>query len=404
MPGEIARALLAGGLLIGLAACGTEPEPTKAPAKPAEEAAEPSALLEPRDFAALPGWQEDAVAEALPALRRSCDRLLRRGDDATVGRNGQAGQVADWRGPCQAIAGAGDEAALRRVLEAQFQPFQVVPVPEDRGLFTGYYEPELRGSLTPDQTYRVPLYGAPDDMVSVDLARFDPDLSGKNIVGRLENGQLVPYHSRKAIDDGALRNRGLEVLWLDDPVEAFFLHIQGSGKVTLPDGRALRVGYAASNGLPFESTGRYLLRSGKIGRDQASAQGVAGWLRDNPVEAVPVMQRNSRYIFFRAIDGDGPIGAQGVVLTPGRSLAVDRRYLPLGAPLWLDTTWPGSDRPLRRLVVAQDVGSAIKGVVRGDLFWGSGAAALEQAGRMKQPGSYYVLLPRSVAARRLAGQ
>lgn len=411
-PGQVVRTLLAAASVVLLSACGTEPDAPPKPPKTAEEAAPdpavptavPTAVLEPAAFAALPGWRADPVAEALPALKRSCGRLLRGADDRLLGPDGQAGSVADWRQPCQALTAAADDAALRLALEDNFKPLRVVALPEDRGLFTGYYEPELPGALAPDETHRWPLYRAPSDLISVDLARFDQDLAGKSIVGRLENGQLVPYHSRKAIDDGVLHNRNLEVLWLADPVEAFFLHIQGSGKVILPDGSAMRVGYAASNGLPFESTGRYLLRNGKIGRDQATAQGVAAWLRDNPVEAVPVMQRNSRYIFFRPIEGEGPVGAQGVALTPGRSLAIDRRYLPLGAPIWLDTTWPGTDRPLQRLVVAQDVGSAIKGVVRGDLYWGGGAPALEQAGRMKQPGSYYLLLPRRVAERRLATQ
>ena len=388
------RVLPAAMLLVAVAACG--PARPTAPAAPAA----PTARFEPLAFADLPGWRDDDLAEALPALRRSCARLLRGADDLAVGPDGLAGQVADWRSPCGRLAAARTGDELRRILETRFRPFRVVAVPEDRGLFTGYYEPELRGAAAPSATYRWPLYGPPQDLIGAELSLFDPELAGHRIVGRLENGRLLPYHSRKAIDGGVLRRRGLELLWLADPVEAFFLHIQGSGKVILPDGRAVRVGYAASNGLPFESTGRYLLRSGKIGRDRASAQGVAAWLRENPVEAVSVMQRNARYIFFRELDSVGPVGAQGVVLTAGRSLAVDRRHLPLGAPLWLDTTWPGTDRPLRRLVVAQDVGSAIEGVVRGDLYWGSGAPALEQAGRMKQAGRYFLLLPNAVAVRR----
>ena len=240
----------------------------------------------------------------------------------------------------------------------------------------------------------------PDDLVTVDLQRFSPDLAGKSVVGRVETGKLVPYHDRAAIDEGVLDGRELELIWLDDPVDAFFLHIQGSGKVLFEDGSVTRVGYAGSNGLKFYAIGRALIDEGKVPRNEASMQSIRDWLRANPAAGREVMQRNGRYIFFREVIGDGPIGAQGVPLTPGRSMAIDRSLLPLGAPFWLDTTWPGTDRPLRRLVVAQDVGSAIKGPVRGDLFWGAGEAALEYAGGMKQNGSYYLLLPKAVAERR----
>jgi membrane-bound lytic murein transglycosylase A len=294
----------------------------------------------------------------------------------------------------------GDDGALRAALTAHFVAFQVTDGAEASGLFTGYYEAELKGSLTPAQGYDWPLYRRPDDLVSVDLKRFDADLSGRRILGRTENGKLVPYHSRAQIDAGALAGRDLELLWVDDPVDAFFLHVQGSGRVTLPDGSARRVGFAGSNGLPFYAIGRALIDEGKVSRDKVSMQAIRDWLRANPEQAKEVMERNERYIFFRLIEGEGPVGAQGVALTAGRSLAVDSKHLPLGAPLWLDTTWPASDRPLRRLVVAQDTGSAIKGVLRGDLFWGFGEAALEQAGRMKQTGTYYLLLPKSVAQRR----
>ena len=202
------------------------------------------------------------------------------------------------------------------------------------------------------------------------------------------------------IDAGALAGRGLELLWAADPVDAFFLHVQGSGRVIFPDGRVQRVGFAGSNGHSFYAIGRALIEEGIVSREESSMQKIRDWLRANPDKAREVMQRNARYIFFRTIDGDGPIGAQGVPLTPGRSLAVDSSLLPLGVPLWLDTTWPATDKPLRRLMVAQDVGSAIKGAVRGDFFWGSGEPALEQAGRMKQTGRYYLLLPKPVAERR----
>jgi membrane-bound lytic murein transglycosylase A len=384
--------------VMGIAGCEQPPPPSP---PPSPEAAQ-GLVLTARDFAALPGWGEDRLSGALPALRRSCKALTKPPPDKPVGPDGLAGTVADWQGPCQAVGQVsdGDDAGLRAVLTAHFAAFQVTDGAEASGLFTGYYEAELKGSLTPAQGYDWPLYRRPDDLVSVDLKRFDDGLAGRRILGRAEGGKLLPYHSRAQIDAGALAGRDLELLWVDDPVDAFFLHVQGSGRVTLPDGSARRVGFAGSNGLPFYAIGRALIDEGKVGRDKVSMQAIRDWLRANPDQAKEIMERNKRYIFFRLIEGEGPVGAQGVALTAGRSLAVDPKHLPMGAPLWLDTTWPASDRPLRRLVVAQDTGSAITGVLRGDLFWGFGEAALEQAGRMKQTGTYYLLLPKSVAERR----
>jgi membrane-bound lytic murein transglycosylase A len=353
-------------------------------------------------YADLPGWREDAVSEALPALRRSCGRLLRAPDDREVGPEALAGTVADWRPPCAAIEALpeGDDAALRASLESHFQPFLAGNNGESEGLFTGYYEAELRAALEPGDGYEVPLYRRPADLVTVNLGRFRADLAGVSVVGRVEDGSLVPYPDRAEIEDGALAGQGLEFLWVDDPVDAFFLQVQGSGRVLLPDGSDLRVGYAASNGLQFYAIGRALLEDGKVPRDQVSMQSIRDWLRANPEEARAYMRRNPRFIFFRTIEGEGPVGAHAVALTAGRSLAVDPHHLALGLPVWLDTTLPSGGGPLRRLMVAQDTGGAIKGPVRGDFYWGSGEAALKHAGGMKQRGTYYILLPKSVAERR----
>ena len=370
-----------------------KPEPVKVP--------EPLVLTE-TSYADLPGWNADTLWQALPALRRSCGRLLGQPDNRPVGPDRLAGTVGDWRRPCIALARSseGDGAALRATLEAEFTPFQVVGAGTTEGLFTGYYEAELRGALRPGGAYRWPLFGLPKDLISVDLSQFRADLDGERIYGRVRDRRLVPYFNRAEIDSGVLAERGLELLWVDDPVDAFFLHIQGSGRVKLPDGSTIRVGFAGSNGLPFFPIGRALIDEGKVSRDRASMQEIRKWLRGNPQKAAAMMRRNTRYIFFRKIDGEGPVGAQGVALTAGRSLAVDPSFIPLGAPIWLDTTWPASDRPLRRLMVAQDTGSAIKGAVRGDFYWGTGEAALAEAGRMRQRGAYYLLLPNTVAERR----
>ncbi len=360
-------------------------------------------LLIPTTFEAVPGWSVDTLSEVVPALTRSCALLLGQPDTRPVGPGGGglAGTVADWRPACAAVGSlpAGDDAAARAALESWFAPFKATNGGRDSGLFTGYYEAELRGALAPDGTYRAPVYGKPPGLVSARLSAFRADLSGQ-IFGRVDGDSLVPYFTREEIDGGAIDDQNLELLWADDPVDVFFLHVQGSGQVTLPDGSVRRIGFAASNGHTFYPIGRALLDEGKVSRDNASMQAMRAWLRAHPQEAGEIMRRNARYIFFRWIDGDGPIGSQGVALTPGRSLAVDPAFLPLGVPVFLDTTWPGSERPLRRLLVAQDTGSAIKGPLRGDFFWGAGEEALAEAGRMKQKGMVYILLPKPVAERR----
>lgn len=388
--------LLVLGVVAGCEKKPKKPEPVKVPDR---------LTLTETEFDALTGWQDDRISEAWPALLKSCGRLLGQPASRAVGPEALAGTVADWRVPCEALGKLteGDEAGLRSVLEKEFRPFAATGPDGETGLFTGYYEAELNGAAAPDDVYRWPLYKYPSDLIRVDLGRFRADLNGRRIYGRVQDGRLVPYYDRAEIEGGALAGRDLELLWSDDPVDVFFLHVQGSGQVRLPDGSTVRVGFAATNDLPFFAIGRALISENKVPRDRASMQEIREWLRRNPDEAAAMMRRNGRYVFFRRIEGEGPIGSQGVALTAGRSLAIDPSYLALGVPLWLETTWPASNKPLRRLMVAQDTGGAIKGPVRGDFFWGPGEAALEQAGRMKQSGRYYLLLPKAVAERRRAG-
>jgi membrane-bound lytic murein transglycosylase A len=368
----------------------------------APEPPEKGVLFSPVGWQALPAVLEDSLAEALPALVRSCDKFAALPADRPIGPEGLGGSAGEWAPACARIAALapGDETSLRAVLETEFTAFLVSEDGRTEGLFTGYYEAELTGSRNKPAVPATPLYGLPDDLVRVDLGLFGDTFGKKKVLGRVDERRLVPYYDREQIDgEGVLAGRGLELLWAHDPVEAFFLHVQGSGRVKLDDGSVVRVGFAGSNGLPFTGIGRLMLDEGIIPPSEASAQGIKAWLRAHPSQAEEILFRNDRYIFFRVIEGDGPIGSQGVALTPGRSLAIDPAFIPLGAPLFLETTWPGSERPLRRLVVAQDTGSAIKGPVRGDLFWGYGAPALEQAGRMKQSGRYYLLLPKAVGGR-----
>lgn len=349
----------------------------------------------------MPGWGRDDHAQALGAFLISCGKLNRKTPSASILGAGYAGSAGHWQEICRAAGALGRGVSplnARRFFESWFQPHLLRNGNNAEGLFTGYFEPILQGSLTPSARFRVPLYRKPGDLVTVDLGAFKKKLKGQQITGRLAKNRLVPYAGRAQIERGALRGKGLELVWVDNPIDAFFLHIQGSGRVVLPDGRHLRVGYAGKNGQPYFAIGRDLVASGAIPKEQISLQSIRAWLKANPSRAQALMDKNKSYVFFRSLTGPGPIGAQGVPLTPGRSMAVDRRFVPLGAPLWLDTTNPlAPGQPLRRLVVAQDTGGAIKGVVRGDLFWGAGPQAKAGAGRMKEPGRFYLLLPRSVA-------
>lgn len=390
------------GAFLALAACEPEPEAPPPPVEPKPD----RAVLTPAVFSDLPGWSQDRHTEALPALLRSCRQFQAQPVDRPLGAGLPGATVADVIPLCSAAAlvPAGDSAAARSFFETWFQPYLVANNDEAEGLFTGYYEIELNGALKPDTRYHVPVYRKPDDQVSVDLGEFDPELKGRKLIGRVESGRLKPYFAREAIQKGALNGRGLELVWLDDPLDAFMLHVQGSGRVRLPDGRTARIGYAGNNGHPYRSIGRELIQRGELEAHAASWQGIRAWIEANPDKAAALLAVNRRYIFFDEITGEGPVGAQGVALTAGRSLAVDPRFVPLGLPLWLDTMNPGKGSgPLRRLVVAQDTGSAIMGPVRGDFFWGTGDAALEQAGRMKHRGRYYLLLPRRLANRLASG-
>jgi membrane-bound lytic murein transglycosylase A len=388
--------LLALVLLLG--ACGAEPE---APVLPSE----PVLRLEPIAFAELEDWQQDDPSPAIAAFRRSCARLVARPDAQRVAADPAmaplAGTLEAWRGACDAADDPASPEAARAYFEDWFQPYLVTDRGQTQGLFTGYYEPLLHGSRRFGGAYTVPLYRAPDDLIQVDLGRFKPELAGETITGRVDGSQFIPYYARAEIDAGALDGRGLELVWVDDPVAKFFLQIQGSGQVELDDGTRIRVGYAGQNGHQYHAIGRDLVALGAMPLEEVSLQSIRDWLIAHPEQADAIMARNGSYVFFdERLDldtADGPIGAQGVPLTAGRSLAVDKRYIPLGTPVWLDTIapWPEGEGPLRRLLVAQDTGGAIKGPVRGDVFWGTGARAEAIAGRMRSQGSYVVLLPKA---------
>ncbi len=367
--------------------------------------AEAKPVLSPVSFAQIEGWADDGHAAALAAFQRSCAEILAggRGFEREV-RYG--GKRADWLEICESAAQA---KSARRFFEEKFTALKVADPARPEGLFTGYYEPEAEGSRTPGNGYDVPIYRKPDDLVSFDGAT-EKRLNLK--YGRLLQGKPAGYLTRREIEEGALRGRGLEIAWLKSWVDAFFIQVQGSGRIRLEDGGTLRLAYGAKSGQPYTGIGGVLVERGVLTRDNMSMQALRAWMKDNPGQARQLMWENKSFVFFREVKVDDPAlgapGAQQVSLTPLRSLAIDRSLWMFGTPIWLDAKVPsgpaGAMQEFRHLMVAQDTGTAIKGHARGDVYWGWGEKAASVAGRMKSPGAMLVLLPKKLAARLLQGK
>jgi membrane-bound lytic murein transglycosylase A len=342
--------------------------------------------MRPAEWAQLSGLEQDNLAAAWPALHQSCGVLKKN---------------EIWKSACEAALSESAPTAekAKALLQQHFQPWQATnPDGTESGLITGYYEPLLKGSRTRTERYRYPLYLRPDDMITVELNSLYPELSGRKLRGRLEGNRLKPYYSRGEIEVSQSPLAGKEFLWTDDIVDLFFLQIQGSGLVKLESGEEVHVGYADQNGQPYQSIGKVLIERGELTADKASMQGIKDWGRKNLDKLRDLLNSNPSYVFFRELpDGlPGPLGAMGVPILGERSIAIDPRYIPLGAPVFLATTQPNSNKPLQRLMMAQDTGGAIKGAVRADFFWGAGNGAGKQAGAMKQQGRMWVLLPKGV--------
>ncbi|MBT9613836.1 MAG: murein transglycosylase A [Burkholderiales bacterium] len=382
---------LALSILVLIGGCATAPTPPVIPPPPVSPvtppipAPPPGAVLKPADWAQLPGWGENDALAAWPAFLASCGPLKKQ---------------ALWTAVCEAASKQTpqDDAAARAFFERWLLPHQLSTTDgTDTGLVTGYYEPLLFGSRTPTSRYRFPLYAVPDDMLIIDLASLYPDLKNYRLRGRVVGNRVLPYYNRAEIEAGRAPLTGKELLWVDDVVDLFFLQIQGSGRVQLESGEVVRMGYADQNGHPYISIGKKLVEMGELSVDQASMQGIKQWGIRNPEKLPTLLNNNASYVFFRELppSPNGPPGALGVPLTGGRSLAVDPRAVTLGSPVYLATTFPNSAQPLNRLMLAQDTGGAIKGVVRADFFWGFGEAAGKQAGAMRQQGKMWVLLPKA---------
>lgn len=332
----------------------------------------------------LPQWGVDDPTAALSAFLQGCPVL--RGEPlwASVCARGEALR-------------ARPRTEILRFFENEFEPYQALNLDgTDTGTVTGYYEPLLRGSRIRTARFRYPLYTTPPDLLTIDMAELYPDLKNRRLRGRLVGNKVIPYYPRSEIEVDSGPLKGQELVWVDDAVEALFLQIQGSGQIQLTDGKLMRVGYADQNGQAFRSVAGALIRRGELRAERATLPGIKDWARRNPKKLQQFLNTNPSYVFFKELPPDltGPIGTLGVPLTSERSIAVDQRAIPLGVPIYLSTTFPGSRDNLTRLVVAQDTGGAINGGVRADFYWGFGDTAGNLAGRMKQSGKMWALLPK----------
>ena len=363
--------------------------------------AEPArnANLEPVPFDQLAGWGEDDHAAAFAVFRRSCEAIL----NGAPALRAASAPGAGLQRVCEAAVRqdlSRSRAAARRFFEAHFAPLEVQPQ-SGRGFLTGYFEPEYDGSLTQSPDFPAPLLARPDDLVSVAPGAMLPGLDPQVQAARRSGAEWTPYPDRAAIETGALGDRAKPIAFVRDAVAAFVIQVQGSARLRLPDGGTLRVAYAGRNGLPYTSIGRILVEEGHIALDDMNLERLTAWLRAQPDGGRAVMWRNRSFVFFRVADElaaeDGPIGGAGLPLTPGRSLAVDRTLWSYGLPFWLDGELPlagGGGEPLRRVMIAQDTGTAIVGPARGDFFFGSGAEAGTRAGLLRHPVRFVVLSPK----------
>ncbi len=344
------------------------------------------------DFSELKNWNKDNLSEIKKGFTDSCEKILSEKKEflgnAAIKIPTQAYQEICLKFIDERIT---NTQQIKDFMEANFTPYLISDNGNEIGKFTSYYESALNGSYQKDNKYKYPIYGKPKDLIEINTKDFDDTQPNKRYVGRIVNQKLVPYYTREEISQNEIN--APVILWGDSLIDINIMQIQGSAVATLPDGNKIRIGYAENNGHPFCGLGSILLAKGWLKQGESSMIHIKDWLKNNPDKADEIYNENKRYIFHRIIKGEGPIGAQGVALQAGRSLAVDRSIIPLGSLLWLETSTP-NNKQLEKLVIAQDIGSAIKGIVRGDYFWGSGSdEILKLAGSMNQEGRYFILIP-----------
>ena len=363
-------------------------------------ATQPHIVLTARQFNVLNYWDKDLHFEALETFYNSCAIILKQDPNKQpyiYPKNPQFGKLLTWQNACRKIPPEGliNKTIARNYFETNFIPYEIKNQKNQvTGFFTGYYEPMVKGSLTKHPPYVYPLYKTPNNIIKVDLGQFDSKLKNKTIRGILSNNKIIPLYTREQIDNGVLNNQGLELVWTKSPIDNFFIHIQGSGQINLDNGQKLYLSYDNENGHPYFTIGKYL-KEKKYLTSPISMQKIKFWLNQNPDKAQWVMQQNPSFIFFKARNEPNPIGAQGIAITPTRSLAIDKNFIPLGIPLWLEVNHPNKDSSkIYRLMIAQNTGEDIQGAIRGDFFWGHGEKAEDYAGKMQSTGRYWALIPK----------
>lgn len=358
------------------------------------------------NFNQLPGWEAAEFKKSLMAFQTSCRAFIKQDPERVVGTNQIDLQAKDWQPACHAALKLNQvsEKSAKLFFQKWFSPVEFYDGEPVKGLFTGYYMPLLKGSYKKSDEFSVPLYELPSNLMTIDLGLFIPHMKNRKLVGRISGNKMVPFYTREEINKGAIKDTAKVLLWIQSPIDRLFLEIQGSGIVELEDGSRVFVGYDGQNGAPYTAIAGVLIKKGIMTKHNASMQAIKRYLEAHPKEMDKILNKNKSFVFFRKLSLEGALGSQGVALTPGYSLAIDREWIPMGAPLWLSTTRPDSkdpnvNKPMQRLMIAQDTGGAIRGKVRGDVFWGGGEKATLIAGHMKNEGHYWLLLPRHAVSR-----
>lgn len=347
--------------------------------------------LQKVSFSELNGWEQDDFYLFDKALKSVCNAIVKNPRQSLRSEHLEY-SLSGYKKLCQKMSLISNKSELKSYIKDNFQPYAVLVNGQPKGKFTSYYEANLRASYERGGKYQYPIYGKPKDLVEINLRDFDASLPNQRLIGRVKNGKMVKYYTRQEIDSSKLD--APVILWGDDEVDIFIMQIQGAAVATLPDGKEVRVGYAENNGHKFRGIGSILLEKKLIKPSEASMPQIREWLKKNSESGKTNMLLNDRYIFHKIVNAEGPIGAMGLPLYAGRALAVDRSYIPLGSMMWLETIAPDGTK-LNKMVMAEDVGSAIQGAIRGDYFWGHGEEALAEAGRMNAQGRYYIMIPKA---------